>query len=152
MQKNDISMVSKVLCSSYRWLGEKEELPSDLIDFLVKQRGSIETIIRESVTETYLVACDGSLITGIVAVNKNEITKLYIDPKHHRQGIGRLLFSSAEKIITTNGYSNIILGAFGNSPVAFYKSMEMSITGRKVSKPGNSSEVIITLMEKTIVS
>ena len=109
MKNEDIPEVSNLLCNCYRWLGNTENLTLEFIDFLTKQRGSIETVIRESETETYLVAvCNDSDIAGMVSVNNNEITKLYVDPKRHRQGVGQFLFKKAEEIITQNGYTKII--------------------------------------------
>jgi ribosomal protein S18 acetylase RimI-like enzyme len=41
------------------------------------------------------VATEDDRVVGFVALRDDEITWLYVDPAHHRQGIGRALFSHA---------------------------------------------------------
>ncbi len=150
MTHQDIPGVSELLCLCYRWLGEKEGLTSQNIEFLVKCRGSIDTVRRESATEIYLVACVEAEITGMVSVKNNEITKLYVDPRWHRKGIGRILFEKAEEMIEKNGYDQIVLGAIGSSPLPFYESMGMKISGRKPCRMEQNSDREVILMEKLI--
>ena len=150
MNREDIPRVSDILCSCYRWLGEKEDFAPHSVQFLVQQRGSIDTVKRESETETYCVACDNTEIAGMVSVKNYEITKLYVHPQRHREGLGRLLFEKAEEIIVGNGHTKIVLGAIGESPVPFYESMGMNVVGRKPCKLGQESGREVILMEKAI--
>ena len=150
MNHEDIPRVSDLLCSCYRWLGKEEHLTPRNIQFLVKQRGSSDTVKRESATETYCVACNDTEIAGMVSVKNNEITKLYVHPMWHRKGFGRLLFEKAEEIIAGNGHTKVILGTIGESPVPFYKSMGMTISGRKTCKMEQESGREVILMEKAI--
>jgi GNAT superfamily N-acetyltransferase len=150
MNHEDIPTVSDLLCSCYKWLGEKEHLPPQCVQFLLDKRGSTETVRRESETETYLVVCSDDEIIGMVSVRDNEITKLYVHPRWHRRGCGRLLFEKAEEIITGNGYTRIILGAIGESPIPFYESMGMTAFGSKPCKLGQESGRNVILMEKAI--
>lgn len=150
MTQEDIPRVSDLLCACYRWLGEKETFSSKKIEFLIEKRGSADTVEQESQTETYFVACDGPKIAGMVSVKGNEITKLYVDPPWHRKGFGRVLFEKAEEIITGNGHPKIILGAIGQTPVPFYESMGMTISGRKPCRMAQESAQEIVLMEKAI--
>ncbi len=134
MTDDEIPIVSKLLCSCYNWLGEIERFPEEFTDFLITERGSVETVKRESQSQIYLVARIGETIAGMVAVRNDEITKLYVAPEHHRKGIGRELFKIAEKLIIEGGYNKVVLGAVASSPIPFYESMGMSIDERKKSR------------------
>ena len=151
MNREDIPRVSDILCSCYRWLGEKEGFTPHDVRFLIRQRGSIDTVKRESEIETYCVACDDTETVGMLSVRDNEITKLYVHPRRHREGLGKLLFEKAEEIITANGHTKIILGTIGMSPMPFYESMGMVVSGRKPNKMGQESSREVILMEKEIV-
>lgn len=41
------------------------------------------------------VACAGEQVVGFVAADEDEISWLYVDPSHYRQGIGRMLLRHA---------------------------------------------------------
>ncbi|MEZ5360409.1 MAG: GNAT family N-acetyltransferase [Candidatus Zixiibacteriota bacterium] len=144
---DDFQAVSDLLCDCYRWMGEREGFSQANIDFLVTKRGSVETIERESAEQSYFVAQDGDIIVGMVSVLNNEITKLYVSPARHREGIGRMLFEYAERLIREAGYDSISLGALGQAPVPFYKSMGMKITATKLCKLGDETAREVFVME-----
>ena len=131
MQKDDIPTVSRLLCDCYKWLGQTDGFGAEYVEFLVTKRGSIETVERESTVENYLVACIDDEIVGMVSIKGETITKLYVDPKRHRQGIGELLFEVAEEIIAREGHQKLTLGTLGESPVPFYTAMGMTVVGYK---------------------
>ena len=86
----------------------------------------------------------------MASIKDNLITKLYVAPEYHRRGIGRELFNQAENIIRKAGYSEITLGALGKSPIAFYESMGLTISGTKSVKLGGSQNIIVSNMNKNI--
>ncbi|MBN1348844.1 GNAT family N-acetyltransferase [candidate division KSB1 bacterium] len=129
MRSEDIPHVSELLCDCYRWLAEKEGYTESQLRWLLTDRGSIPTVERESKTQFYLIAHQAESITGMVAIRANEITKLYVAPEHHREGIGEMLFIAAEQEIRTNGYHEMHLGAT-DTAIPFYQKMGMTLTGR----------------------
>jgi GNAT superfamily N-acetyltransferase len=152
MERDDIPKVSDLLCACYGWLAEREPLTPREVRFLVEQRGSIDTVKRESETESYFVACDDAEIAGMVSVRGNEITKLYVHPKCHRKGLGRMLYEKAEEVILGAGYTRIKLVAIGETPVPFYGAMGMKISGRKPWKAAGESGREAILMEKSLTA
>lgn len=135
MNEQDIEHVSELLCACYRWMGERDNLNSDELRFLVEKRGSVDTIRDEMINQQYLVACDGDDVIGMVAVKKNDIAKMYVHPDHHRRGVGKRLFAAAERIIAGAGYDTLTTSAFGEAPVPFYESMGMTVTRRFQGRP-----------------
>lgn len=122
MQTDEIPRVSEILCESYRWLAEKEGYTSEQLDWLLAERGSIQTVTVESQKELYLVSILEKVICGMAAIRENRITKFYVDPSYHRQGIGAVLFQAAEKQILQNGYTELVLGAT-DTAIPFYRKM-----------------------------
>ena len=96
MRGDEELAVSKLLCDCYRWLAPVEGYTPEQTVALVDERGSVSTVHAESRQQLYLVACEGELIVGMVAVSGNVIAKLYVAPEHHGRGIGTALFDVAE--------------------------------------------------------
>jgi len=74
------------------------------------------------------------------------ITKLYVDPRCHRQGIGSRLFKAAEQRIREAHFSELFLGTIADSAVPFYEKMGLSITGYKRGRSGRRA----VLMKKPL--
>jgi GNAT superfamily N-acetyltransferase len=148
MRQSEIGDVSDLLHESYSWLGEREQLSSPQVEFLISKRGSAETIKRESEKQQYIVADDGIHLTGMASVSGDQITKLYVRPAVFGQGIGRELYEAAESIIAAGGYTRVRLGAF-RSAVPFYRRMGLRASGHKKAA-GPLAGVVITLMEKPL--
>jgi len=146
MRESEIADVSELLRECYTWLGDREGFSAEQVEFLTSERGSVETIRRESREQEYFVAEDEAGLSGMIAVSGDEIAKLYVKPSCHRRGIGRKLFEAAEARIRAAGHARVTLGAF-SSAVPFYEKMGMRVTGRKETG-GRMSGSVVTLMEK----
>ena len=97
----DCSEVSRVVCASFAWAGKQEGFSSAEIDSYVQKRGSESAIRNQSKDYRFWVTIMDDQICGTVAIEKNEITKIYVDPAVHRHNIGRILFELAERVVTT---------------------------------------------------
>jgi len=150
MKREDVSEVSRLLCRCYKWLCDVEGFAKEYADFLVSKRGSVETIKNESEDQRYFVAFENNAIVGMAAVKENEITRLYVDPKWHRKGIGTKLFNAAEEFIRKSGYGDVILGVLGSFAVRFYETMGMTISGLKKRPTGIAGNTEVILMKKEL--
>jgi GNAT superfamily N-acetyltransferase len=150
MAEGEVGEVSLLLRRCYAWLGEREGMSSQQTEFLQSERGGEQTIRLESAKQTYLVASDGSGITGLVAVSGQEITKLYVLPSWHGAGVGRTLFEAAETAIRSGGHPRVVLGAFPTA-LPFYKAMGLRAVGERECG-GALAGLRVTLMEKQIES
>ena len=112
---------------------------------------TIETIKAESQSQTYLVACINGLIVGVVAVKANEVAKLFVDPAHHGQSVGLILFNSAEKIIAKGKYEELIVGVMAQSAIGFYEKMGMSKFDEKILQSGVFAGCKTPLMRKVLL-
>jgi len=148
MEEADAAEVSRLLVSSYEFLGEREGLSPEQTRFLVSRRGSLECVRRESRSQQYLIARDAGGIVGVVAVSGDTITKLYVSPKHTGEGIGRSLYEAAESLIRNGGHARVALGAFPTA-VPFYVRMGLSVVGHKEAA-GALEGLTVALMHKEL--
>jgi len=150
MTAEDIPDVSEVLCSCYRWLGKHNTYTDQQVEFLVSQRGSMETVKVESQSQMYLVASKNGRIMAVAAIKDNELAKLFVDPAYHGQGIGSMLFRSAEHTILAAGFEEMIAGVMARSAIGFYEKMGMSIFGEKIPETGAFAGHKTPLMKKVL--
>ena len=137
MREEDCSEVSRVVCASFGWAAGREGHAPEQIARYFARRGCPEAIREQLGEYRCLVACRGESIVGLAAVKANELTKLYVHPDLHRQGIGRALFAAAERIVRQGGHGELVLGAAFRSCIPFYEAMGMSLAeeGRISSGP-----------------
>ena len=131
MREEDCAEVSGVVCTCFGWAAEREGYTPEQIVRYSCQRGSEDAICQQYQEYQCLVACAGQPIVGMVAVKGNEVTKLYVDRRFHRRGVGTMLFNASERIIRSAGHREMVLGAVFDSSVPFYKAMGMSAVGRR---------------------
>ena len=127
MVADDISRVREVMCSCYQWLGEVEGWTKEQVEFLLTERGDVETILAESKEQIYLVACVCDKIVGMAAVNGNEIAKLFVDPAYHGQRIGSSLFETAKREVIKGSFEEMIVGVMARCAIGFYEKIGMKI-------------------------
>ncbi len=124
MTPADHREASEILTACFRWLAEREGLSAPQLAFLLS-RATEATVEEESKTRRHLVACKGDAILGMAVVNRNQIARLYVHPRHHRQGVGRALFMAAQDLIRASGFTEATVGALVASAAAFYRAMGM---------------------------
>ncbi len=150
MSEVDIPRICELLRDCFNWLADQEGFTARQRSFLVGERSAEQTVREESKTRPHLVACDGSTIVGMAAVNGNEVARLYVDPRHHRRGVGKALFEACETTIRQAGHQEMTVAALVDGAAAFYKAMGMSITGRVVYEPEIFLGREVTLLAKKI--
>jgi len=150
MTPADIPEVSRVVCASFARAGELEERSIEEIDSYVNERGS-ESAIREQFDEyDFRVANVDGQIRGVIAVQGDEITKLYVDPDFQGRNIGRTLCEWAEQFIGKKGYLALMAWAAFDAAIPFYKAIGMSVIGRKFDILGRSRGRNAMLMKKQL--
>ena len=146
----DAEKISGIVCSCYEDFERTEGYPHEVVVELKKIRGSVDCIRRLIDEEVVLVAADGRHVKGMVSIKNNEITKLYVEPQHQRQGIGKMLFSRAEVLIRGRGFMSMFLGAAGETMIPFYTGMGMRVSSRREIEHGPCTGMISTILEKGI--
>lgn len=150
MRDEDCPQVSRVVCSSFQWAAKREGLPPEQVKDYVIRRGCEDAIRDQAREYRFQVACVSGRIVGVVATKGNEITKLYVDPRLIRKGIGETLFRTADEAIRRAGYRDLVLGTAFEWSVPFYEAMGMSKAGRRSVVCGPVEGVDSMIMKKTL--
>ena len=130
MLTSELKPVRCLLTDCYRWLAEQERWGDEALKEILQVRASIETIQAEAHSQRWLVATIAEQTVGVVAVDRDEIARLYVDPAHHRMGIGAKLFKAALELISEAGHGEAMLGS-NESALPFYQAMGMRVTDRR---------------------
>jgi ribosomal protein S18 acetylase RimI-like enzyme len=149
MEEKDIDAVSSVLCACYNGLADREGYTPEQVMFLLNRRGSAETVRTESKEELYFVACADATVVGMVSLAEDMVTRLYVAPAWHRQGVGTELFAAAESAIRDAGFERMSLGTTPGA-VPFYQTMGMSQAGTRRPRGGPFTDRDVVIMEKAL--
>ena len=86
---------------------------------------------QEMQSETFVVAEDDGEIVGwgALSIPTAEITNVFVDPAHHRRGIGTALLAELEAVAQASGLTAVELKATGTA-IDFYLA-----TGYRSDKP-----------------
>lgn len=138
---------------SYRGL-----LPDNVIDEIRVERTlpqwqtSLRTDPGESGIRTVVATLDGVAV-GHVTVGpersdsrteaRGELWALYVDPRHHRRGIGRELLTMAMRLLRQAGYAEVVLWTIpGNEPaIVLYESFGWRADGESASMPSVNADL-----------
>ena len=135
LKKEEVVAVSNIICAGYRWLAEAEGYSPEELRRLIAERGSLEAIKAQCEKYRFFVAAVQGEIVGALAIDKNEIAKLYVNPDCHGGGIGTALFKFAEKQIADEEYEEMTLRSFPSS-AKFYEAMGMQLVVESMSTRG----------------
>src|SRR3569833_405984 len=126
---DECAQVSGILRSSFVWADRQDLLPStQYLDF-VFECATEEAICAKAEWEQFLVAEQNERLVGFVAIKDAEVTELFADPDHLRQGIGRTLFKAAEAEICSAGHSELRLYTVFPSSLPFYRAVGLQLLG-----------------------
>ncbi|WP_333828734.1 GNAT family N-acetyltransferase [Pararhodobacter sp.] len=76
------------------------------------------------------LACDGARVVGFVALLGQFIGGLFVDPVHHRRGIGRRLLQAAAE---RHGPLTVEVYAANTRAMAFYENLGFHETSRRAT-------------------
>ena len=95
--------------------------------------------------ETFVVVeADGEIIGwGALSIPEAEITNVFVDPAHHRQGVGTAILAELEAVGQASGLTAVQLKATGTA-IDFYLA-----TGYRSDKP-ISTNADWALMKKSV--
>ena len=123
-----IAAASGLLERCYRFLGENEGYTARQLDELIALRGSPDVLRVQRLEYRFVLAWEDEDLVGLVAVRDAEITKLYVDPAHHRRGFGSSLWREAAALVRAAGHRELLLVTSGYG-IPLYRAMGMEITG-----------------------
>ena len=88
---------------------------------LVTEKTTPHGVGRElSELDEAVVAERGGVIVGLGGLAGAEIKRVYVDPAHHRAGVGTALMAALERMAARRGVAEVVVAASPNA-VAFYE-------------------------------
>lgn len=131
MIESDHPQICRVIGACFRYLAQRENWsPSQLETLMSDAQPEAVALQAANPSFRFLVGLTDSGVIGVVSWVRNEVGKLYVDPVLHRRGMGRLLFSAAEREIRKAGHTDLRLNSTASS-VPFYTSMGMRVEQEK---------------------
>jgi len=130
MRESDLERACEVTRRTVEWLGEREGWRPEQMAHLVADQASPESmgwVLRRH--EPFVATVDGVLV-GMASAQRCELARLYVDPSHHRRGIGTALFGAVEEGLRGAGCVEMAVKSPPTS-VPFYQTMGMVEQGRQ---------------------
>ena len=151
LHDDHIAAASALLERCYRFLAVQEHYTSEQLDELIVQRGSPDALRAQRLQYRFVLAWEHDELVGLVAVQQAEIAKLYVEPAHHRRGIGARLWRTASSMVREGGHRELWLGTTGYG-IPLYQAMGMQITGTLEVRTGPLAGRTVTRLEHRIDS
>lgn len=130
-RRSDAGAASTLISRTYARFNGDEGTPEAVRVYVERFRVSEKSIAviheRFSRTPVFFVALEGGELLGLVRGRENHLVNLYVDGGHHRQGIGKRLFSRFEEVCRRAGNSEITVRS-SLFAVPFYTRMGLKKT------------------------
>ena len=130
MAEVDAGAVARIVAAGYRLLAAREGFSDEQLHRLHTERCT-EAVVREGWLPQWdcFVAEGERQALGAMTVDGCDLGELWVDPEHHREGIGRALFEEAERRIRAAGHTTMTLRCSALSSRPFYEAMGMRAVG-----------------------
>lgn len=149
MTEKDLPKVAALLAESYAFLAEKEGFSKEQLEALVRERGSLEALRSQMDEYRFMVLDKESVLSGVLAMKGNEITKLFVRCDEMRAGIGTMLFEIAQRAAARGGYDALVVGTTGHA-VPFYRAMGMEVEETREAAGGPLAGWKIAVLKKPL--
>jgi len=128
MTAHDDLAVSRIVSACTRFIAGPDGFTPEQRDRLIVERCQpAHMAVNRDRYSCHVAEQDGSVV-GFVAHSGSSIEELFVDPDHHRQGIGTALFQKVEADCQD---SVLTVGTTGFG-VPFYEAMGMHVTGKRL--------------------
>jgi N-acetylglutamate synthase-like GNAT family acetyltransferase len=116
---DDCADLHRVQDSAIRGIHANKSMDKGVVDYLAKREPA--SYAQEMEAERFVVVEKGGQVVGYGALHvpKTEITSVFVDPAHHRKGVGRAILSALEKLAQEEGLETVQLRATGTA-IIFY--------------------------------
>jgi len=149
MQDDEVAPAQAVIRRSLAWLADQEGWSEQQLDVMLTDVASADGIRERRARQQSFVACVEGAVVGVAFVSRNEVSHLYVAPRHHRQGVGTALFRAIEEGLRRTGHTELRLKSTATS-APFYQAMGMSVRERLPWRDRLFSGHELTVMAKRL--
>jgi putative acetyltransferase len=94
-------------------------------------RPQVAQSFEDTAVEWFVTSSEGDLVVGFLAYTPGCIEGLFIDPLHHRRGLGRFLVAHAQGL--ARGPLRLDVNEGNPGAIGFYRSQGFIVVGRSVT-------------------
>lgn len=108
--------------------------------FLDREAEALRTVYL-GVAETWVCEADGRVV-GFIALIENEVAGLFLDPRHHRRGLGKAML---DKAVSVKGALKVEVFKQNTSGRQFYAAYGFRALDECVHEPSGQATVQMVL-------
>lgn len=149
MREADDRIASEINAACYRFTAGPDGLADEQVDWAIREYCTPEFMSMQRCKYTAMIAELDAIVVGVVIVADSTIQGLFVNPSYHRQGIGKALFLSAQRIVECSGHPVLELTTSAAAE-RFYEIMGMRRVGKQLRNHGAFSGKELILMEKDV--
>jgi len=124
MTEADDEIGSSIAAACYRFTAELDGLTEDQVGGAIREWCTPQYMAISRAKDIAIVAeLDGEIV-GLAATRADSLQEMFVDPRHHRKGIGRALFQSAERTVAESAHPRLRVKTT-YSALPFYAAMGM---------------------------
>ena len=149
MTEADDQTGSSIAASCYRFTAERDGLTEDQVNGAIREWCTPDYMAISRAKDIAIVAEVNGVVVGLAATRGDSLQEMFVDPRHHRKGIGTALFQCAEQTVAADGNAALRVKTT-HSALPFYTSMGMQQVGTYEPKAGAFSGRTLLVLEKKI--
>ena len=150
MTEADDLAVSQVVTACYHFVAKPDRLTEEELEGGIREYCTPHYMSISRAKDIAFVAEFDGTVVGFAATRDISIQQMFVDPDHHREGVGGALFRKAQDTVAKPGHS-VLKVKTTRSALPFYTAMGMRQTGTYVIRgagPWAGRELIV--LEKGI--
>ena len=149
MTEADDEIVSQIAAACYRFTARPDRLTEEQLNGALREWCTPEYMSVSRTKDIAVVAEIDGEIVGVAATHGDSLEMMFVDPSHHRKGVGRALFRSAEQTVARCGHSALRVKTT-DSALPFYTAMGMRRVRAYAPESGPFAAKTMFILEKDI--
>ena len=148
MTKADDEVACAIAAACYRFTAEPDHLTEEQVNGAIREWCTPDYMAISRAKDTAIVAEIDGEVVGLATTRGASFQEMFVDPCHHRKGVGTALFRSAEHTVAKCGHSALRVKTT-DSALPFYTAMGMRQVATYVPKAGAFAGKKMFILEKT---
>lgn len=145
----DDDVASQIAAACYRFTAGPDQLTEIQVNGAIREWCTPEYMAISRAKDVAIVAEIDGKVVGLAATRGDSLQAMFVDPRHHRKGVGRALFHSAVQTVAKCGHSALRVKTT-KSALPFYAAMGMRQVDTYAPKAGAFVGKTMFILEKDI--
>jgi len=124
MTEADDKIASQIAAACYRFTAGPDELTEEQLNGALREWCTPDYMAISRAKDIAIVAEIAGKVVGFAGTRGDSLQEMFVHPTHHRKGVGRALFRSAEQTVASCGRPALHVKTT-HSALPFYTAMGM---------------------------